>query len=93
MVVSTKTYEQVALEDPDGHWELDRGRLRQKPGRTNEHNSVMRTLVEELHAKLHRHDFAVDMTATRLRVSTRSFYIPDVSVIPRAAWSRPARSV
>ena len=84
MVVSTKTYEQVALEDPDGQWELDRGRLRQKPGMTNEHNSAMRTLVEELHAQLDRKEYAVDMNATRLRVSTGSFYIPDVTVIPRA---------
>jgi hypothetical protein len=34
MAVSQQTYERVALEDPDGRWELHGGRLREKPGMT-----------------------------------------------------------
>jgi Uma2 family endonuclease len=83
MVVSAKTYEQVALEDSDRKWELDHGCLRQKPGMTTEHNDAMRKLAIRLGAQLDEREFAVDMNATRLRISTSSFYIPDVTVIPR----------
>ena len=48
MVVSAKTYEQVALEDPDGQWELECGRLRQKPGMTAEHGFLMQELGFQL---------------------------------------------
>ena len=34
MVISAKTYEQVALEDGDEVWELACGILRKKPGMT-----------------------------------------------------------
>ena len=84
MVVSAKIYEQVALEDPNRKWELDCGRLRQKPGMTADHNDVMRKVAIRLGAQLDEREFAVDMNATRLLVSTGSFYIPDVTVIPRS---------
>ena len=89
MVVSAMTYEQVALEDPDGQWELDCGRLRQKPGMTYGHNDAMRKLARRLGTQLDERAFAVDMNATRLRVSTGSFYIPDLTVIPRALVQKP----
>ena len=84
MVISSQTYEQLALEDPDGFWELDCGRLCQKPGMTVEHNDVTSKLTRRLITQLDERDFRVDMNLARLRIPTGSFYIPDVAVIPRA---------
>src|SRR5437870_1053050 len=84
MPISPETYERVALEDVEGHWELDHGCLRRKPGMTLEHNESSRWLTRQLLLQLDDQAFAVDMNATRLRISTDTFYIPDVTVIPRA---------
>jgi Uma2 family endonuclease len=72
------------LEDPDGHWELDRGRLRQKLGMTAEHGFLMQELGFQLMRRLDHEQFLVYMNAPRLRTSSGSFYIPDVTVVPRA---------
>ncbi len=48
MPVSAATYERLALEDPEGHWELVHGRPRRKPDMATEHNDVMRILRLEL---------------------------------------------
>jgi Uma2 family endonuclease len=84
MVIRAQTYEQVALEDPDGQWELDCGRLRQKPGMTYEHNGAAGALLVELAVQLERGEFQVYMNAPRLRIPSGSFYIPDITVVPRA---------
>ncbi len=73
----------MALEDPDGQWELQCGHLRQKPGMTVEHTDSASTLVAELNAQLSRREFRVDINGARLRIPNGSFYIPDVVVIPR----------
>lgn len=82
MPVSEQTYELVALEDPEGRWELVCGRLREKPGMTTRHNDLARTLHEMLFLQLDRRRFTVSETS-RLRISTGTNYIPDVCVIPR----------
>ena len=41
MAISERTFQQLALEDPSGHWELHCGQLRQKPPMSAEHNQVM----------------------------------------------------
>ena len=94
MVISSQTYEQLALEDPDGFWELDSGRLRQKPGMTVEHNDVTSKLTRRLITQLDERDFRVDMNLARLRIPTGSFFIPDVAVIPQALvrWAKAQRS-
>ena len=48
MPVSEQTYRQVALEDPEGKWELVCGYLRRKPAMTTEHNLIPRLLVLQL---------------------------------------------
>lgn len=80
--ISPTTYERVALRDPDGHWELHRGQLREKPGTSFEHNDVMVVLPYQLHAQLDRAAYRILVNAGRLRVSERNYYIPDVAVIP-----------
>ncbi|HEX6031893.1 MAG TPA: Uma2 family endonuclease [Tepidiformaceae bacterium] len=85
MPVSEKTYEQVALEDPEGQWELVCGRLRSKPPMTHAHNTVGFELAAMLHAQLDREQFEVKFNAGRTRVSDEVSYIPDVIVVPRSA--------
>jgi Uma2 family endonuclease len=84
MPISEQTYERVALEDPDGQWELVCGRLRRKPGMTTEHYEASRILVHHLNAQLDFREYRVDKDGPRLRISTGSYYLPDVCVIPRA---------
>lgn len=88
MAISMATYEQVALEDPDGRWELECGRLRQKPGMTAEHGYAIRMLAESLILQLAGSPFAVDVNGTRLRIPAGSFYVPDITVLPRASVRR-----
>ena len=90
MVVTAKTFEQVALEDPDGRWELDHGCLRRKPQMTLDHDWLTESLTGALTRQLDRSEYRVYTNAGRLRVSTGSFYIPDVTVIP-ASYIRQAR--
>ncbi|MGI8550726.1 MAG: Uma2 family endonuclease [Dehalococcoidia bacterium] len=84
MSISEQTYQQVALEDPDGQWELVCGRLRNKPTMTTEHEDVARNLIHYLAVQLNLQEFSVGMGSPKLRVSTGSYYLPDVCVVPRA---------
>ncbi|MGI8551079.1 MAG: Uma2 family endonuclease [Dehalococcoidia bacterium] len=84
MPVSVATYKRVALEDPEGQRELVCGRLRSKPPMIAEHNEVMDALDEQLRSQLSRKDYAIRINSGRLRISTGTYYVPDVTVIPRA---------
>ena len=84
MPVTEQTYEQVALEDPDGKWELHCGRLRSKPGMTATHNRIGRVLGYRLQQQLPLDAFEVSVDAARVRISERESYIPDVVVLPTA---------
>lgn len=88
MPVSETTYRQVALEDPEGKWELVCGRLRAKPIMTTEHNMVPRLLLLQLYDQIDRSRLLVVEGTGRLRASTGSYYIPDLCVIPRDAINR-----
>jgi Uma2 family endonuclease len=82
MPVSEATYLTLALEDPEGHWELVCGRLRQKPGMTAAHNHVMAKLFFFLMSQLDQAVYAVRSNAGHIRRSSESYYIPDVYVVP-----------
>jgi Uma2 family endonuclease len=82
MLVSEETYRRVVLDDPTGGWELVCGRLRQKPIMTTEHEDVALHLVRRLVLQLPEDEYAVGQSM-RLRVSTGSYYVPDVCVVPR----------
>src|SRR6266487_4428970 len=84
MPISEATYERVALEDPEGHWELVCGRLRSKPAMTTEHNAVPRNLARLLVLSLVPQHYIVATDNARLRVSSGSYYVPDLCVLPRA---------
>ena len=91
MPVTEETYERVALEDPEGQWELVCGRLRQKPGMTTEHNEVASKLDRRLWMQLDEREFAVRTNSARLRISSGLTYIPDLCVVPRAMVERARR--
>lgn len=82
MPVSDQIYEWVALEDPEGHWELDCGRLRRKPGMTAEHYHVARVLAAQLIRQIAVDAFEVAADNARLRVSSGRYFVPDLCVIP-----------
>jgi Uma2 family endonuclease len=84
MPVSAATYERVALEDPEGKWELVCGRLREKPLMTTEHNGVQRRLHRQLAVRLPEDAYTVSAESARLRISSGTFYVPDLCVIPLA---------
>lgn len=82
MSISEATYARVAMEDPEGQWELVCGRLRSKPSMTMEHNRTSRRLMTRLVRQLDERDYAVSLDQSRVRISSGSFYVPDVCVIP-----------
>jgi Uma2 family endonuclease len=85
MPVSEQTYERVALEDPEGHWELHAcGHLLRKPLMTAEYYSVSRTLLHALAAQVDHTKYVVDKDGPRLRIPSGRYYIPDVCVLPLA---------
>jgi Uma2 family endonuclease len=82
MPVSELTYQKVAMEDPEGHWELHCGRLRRKPEMTTEHDATMHNLGFLLYQQLDRREFVVRINTGRARRSATRYYIPDVCVVP-----------
>jgi Uma2 family endonuclease len=85
MGVSAKTYERVALEDPDGLWELWCGQLRRKPPMTFQHDNAIEYLDYRLKQQLDEAKYSVRTHPVRLRAPSGSYYIPDLCVIPRGA--------
>jgi Uma2 family endonuclease len=82
MAVSYETYERLALEDPEGQWELFCGRPRRKTGMTQEHNSVAWWLATMLQAQVDRKLFQVRADTSRARRGDNTAFIPDVVVFP-----------
>jgi Uma2 family endonuclease len=92
MPVSEKTYRQLALEDPSGHWELHCGQLRQKPGMTAQHNNVLTRVFGTLFIQLDAERFQVRGNLGHVRTSDGRYYIPDVFVIPAEEFRRQQSS-
>jgi Uma2 family endonuclease len=82
MTVTERTYQAVAVEDPERQWELHDGLLVEKPWMGNEHSDIMTYLGFSLIQQLDRAEFRVHVDSTRLREAPRRYYIPDVVVIP-----------
>lgn len=93
MVSTTRTFEQIALEEPDRQWELHDGQLREKPSMATAHNDLMFELGHQLRLQLGRREFRVRVNAGHLFRPTTSYFIPDVAVIPAELvsehWDRP----
>ena len=82
MPVSERTYEQIALEDPDGRWELHQGQLREKPAMSVGHNRLIYRLDHQLHLQLDPDEFEIRVNSMRVRRGNETYYIPDLSVVP-----------
>jgi Uma2 family endonuclease len=82
MPISERTYHALALEDPEGQWELHCGRPREKPAMSFEHNHIAWNLAFDLQTQLGRDAYEVRYNAARLRISPEHTYMPDVCVFP-----------
>ena len=82
MTTSAAEYERIALQDSGAKWELACGHLRRKPEMTTEHGFAARTLATLLGRQLDLNDYTVGTDACRLRISSGTFYVPDVCVVP-----------
>jgi Uma2 family endonuclease len=82
MPVEERTYERLALEDPEGLWELHDGQLVQKPAMTTRHNHIARVLAFRLQSQLDLSMYEVAINNPRTRRARSSYYIPDLVVIP-----------
>src|SRR5438094_935143 len=82
MAVSELTFQQLALEDPEGHWELHCGFPRRKPDMTAQHNEVASDLYFQLRQQLDKDQFTVRLDMGRVRLTAQNYYIPDVYVVP-----------
>jgi Uma2 family endonuclease len=82
MPVSEATYEQLALEDREGRWELVCGRPQRKPDVTTEHGDVGRLLLHQLIPQLPA-ELSADKEGPKLRVPNGNYRIPDVCVVSR----------
>jgi Uma2 family endonuclease len=80
--LSEQAYRELSLSDPQGQWELRDGQLRERPGMCVEHGDIMVILVTMLANQLDRDKYRIRAQHARLRVSSDTYYIPDVAVIP-----------
>jgi Uma2 family endonuclease len=88
MPITEETFERIALEDPDGKWELHCGELRSKPGMTTRHNQIGVVLAFRLQQQLSLDEYLVSGDRAYVRMSETRSYIPDVAVIPIALVDR-----
>ena len=82
--ISEQEYRELALTEADRRWELWEGVPREKPLMSMKHEDVASYLGAALIAQLDRRLFRVNINGGRARLSSRSYFIPDVVVIPAA---------
>ncbi len=87
MAVSTRTYEQLALEEPSEKWELFDGQLRKKPAMTMEHYDLAFELAFAIRTQVQHSEFHVRCDQSRLAAGN-SYVIPDAFVVPADLASR-----
>jgi Uma2 family endonuclease len=86
--ISEREYQELVLNEPDRLWELWDGIPREKSLMSMLHNDVAAYLGAALINQLDPRVYRVNINGDRARISARSYYIPDVIVIP-AAYKRP----
>jgi Uma2 family endonuclease len=83
-LVGEAEYRELALMGENRRLELFRGHLREKPAVSVDHSYVAMNLVELLLKQLERDQYRVSLGQARLRVTSDTYYVPDVTVIPSA---------
>src|SRR4051812_48942798 len=86
--ISEQEYRDLALNDPDHAWELWDGVPREKPLMSMKHDNVSFLLGHMLQGQLDWAAFRVNVNGGKTRGSSRTYFIPDVVVIP-AMLQRP----
>lgn len=81
--VTEETYRRLALGNTQ--LELYRGQLREKPWMSAVHGDIMMHLVSMLDRQTVRSEYRLRANFGRLRVSSDTYYVPDVVVIPTAS--------
>ena len=81
--LSLDAYHDLALNDPDGFWELWDGESREKPGMSVEHSRAAFGLGVMLDPQLDPAVWEVRIAAPRTRWTERNVFIPDVAIVPR----------
>ena len=82
--LSEQEFRELALNGTDHRWELWDGMLVEKPLMSMKHNAVAAYLGAALINQLDRDVFRVNVNGDRARISPRTYFIPDVIVIPAA---------
>jgi Uma2 family endonuclease len=82
--ISEQEYRELALNDPDRTWELWDGVLVEKPPMSIPHTDVASYLGFLLQNQLDRGAYRVHINGSRAHSTSRTYYIPDVVVIPAA---------
>jgi Uma2 family endonuclease len=86
--MSEEEYREFALGDKTGQWELVDGLLREKPWLTAVHGQVVFDLMGMIAKQLDRKAYTMRISHARLRVSSATYYVPDLAVIPLALEQR-----
>jgi Uma2 family endonuclease len=84
MVVKDALLEALARPGTEDRLEVHNGRLREKPSMTFRHGNSSFYLGLQLGNQLDRSEFVVRVNHGRLRRTEKTYYIPDVYVIPMA---------
>ena len=82
--ISEQAYRELALNDQDHLWELWDGVPREKPLMSMKHDDVAFYLGLALANQLDRDVYRVNVNGGKTRLSSRTYFIPDVVVIPAA---------
>lgn len=82
MPVTMETFERIALADPEGQWELHRGRLRPKPGGTFAHNETVSRLAAQLIVQRDATRYGLRLNQGYLNRTDENAYRPDLFVVP-----------
>jgi Uma2 family endonuclease len=80
--MTEEAYFRLALADEERPLEWFRGRVREKPSMSAEHNDAMVLLGVQLAQQLSRGQYRVRINAGRTRRPVKSVFIPDVMVLP-----------
>ena len=86
--ISEEEYRDLALAEP--RLELWNGEPREKPAMSSTHEDMAALLAHMLMSQLDRREFRVSVNGAKARISSGTYFVPDVVVIP-TAWVAPFR--
>jgi Uma2 family endonuclease len=88
MPVTQETFKLLALEDPEGQWELHHGRLREKPTMSFTHNETLTRLGLAIGRQIDEDHYVLRINTGRVKRSDETYYVPDVFVIAQSPRER-----